>query len=201
MLPPDHLIAQEITGYQIFPENPTSSDEISLVVQTSFSFMDCRLDSLHEYYACGAFAFDGFYGTGFVSGDCSRSDTISIGTLPNGPYQISYRMYYLGWAQVDQIDTFITVGTTGIDHRFDEASVGLKITPNPSRGQVNIVVDNGPVDRLRIYSIAGITVFDSQIRKDGLNDNLDVSLTPGMYICVCFNGEIPLLRRKFIILN
>lgn len=195
------LIAQEITGYEIIPENPSNADEVILIVHTSFPFLDCRLDSLHNFYACGAFAFDGFYGTGFEIGDCSRSDTVSMGVLPNGPYQISYRMYYLGWAQVDQIDTFITVGTTGLVHLMEQDEPSLVIMPIPARGHVKISVESHQANRLLIHDNTGRPVFDQGIINDGTNADLNVSLPPGMYICTAFKDGSLVTSRRFIILE
>ena len=78
------LSAQEITGLEIYPKNITSNDEVLLIISTSFPFLDCSLDSVHEFTGCGALSFDGFYNTGFEVGECSRTDTINMGMLANG---------------------------------------------------------------------------------------------------------------------
>ena len=194
------LYAQEITGIEIIPEIISSNDDVFMVISTSFPFLDCSLDSIHEFFGCGALSWDGFYNTGFETGDCSRSDTINIGMLPNGPYLISYHMYYLGWAQVDQIDTFITVGTTGIEH-LKEGNSSIRIWPNPSHGMINISVEEQAVDRLMISSLDGMYSKEISFTEHTAQINNKLSLPPGMYICTSFSKDRPISRNKFIILE
>ena len=192
---------QQITGYEIYPEYPSNTDEVFLVIHGSFDFLDCRLDSIHEFYACGAYACDGFYGTSFTPGDCSCSDTISMGILPNGPCLITYRMYYLGWSQVDQIDTFITVGTTGIEHLAMAGPEKMLIAPNPSRGQFSVRQIPENTDRIHIHNTAGTLVYEHISDEFAVLDNLSVSLPAGTYICTAYRDHIPITRRKVIVLE
>jgi len=190
--------AQEISNFEIIPENPGTSDEVFFIVTTSFSFVDCTLDSVHHFYACGAYAMDAFYSTGFDLGDCERTDTISMGNLVTGPCMISFRMYYLGWSQVDQVDTFITVGSVGIDHLIQGSEKEIKIWPNPSYGRVNFSVENKLIDKLFITQITGNFKMVIDLKQENLNT---VSLLPGMYVCTAFHDEQPISVSKFIVMD
>jgi len=195
------VYTQEITHVALYPENPTNTDEILLIVSTSFPMLDCRLDSIHPYYACGAFSFDAFYNTGFQVGNCERTDTISLGVLENGFYLITYRMLYLGWSQVDQADTTITVGTTGVSSLTTDEDEILLIFPNPSKGNINIRADLDKIDKLRIVNASGSFVSDIDIdnaQADVLNA---ISLLPGLYICTAFNNGRPVSSTRFIVLD
>lgn len=192
------LNAQEITGIEILPENPGNTDEIRLVVHTAFPYSDCRLDSINPYFACGAFSYDAFYNTGFEMDSCESSDTVSLGVLNNGMYIISYRMYFLGWSQVDQADTFIVVGTTGLEH-LSGTENGLRIWPNPSHGNLNIQTSGLEADLLRIVNTA-----DGHTKKITLDSNVpiqqnEVSLKPGFYICTAFRNNAAVAVTKFIV--
>ena len=199
-LPTINLKAQEISGIEIYPENITNSDEVMMIITTSFPLTDCYLDSVNIFYACGAFSFDGFYSTGFNTGECERTDTMSLGVLANGPYLISYRMYYLGWAQVDQVDTFIVVGTTGIEH-LSNRDAALSIWPNPSPGRVNIGTDNRIFDRLTLSNIHGSFTKNIQLNNQLPNSINTISLPAGMYICTAFRNDQPISIKKFIVLD
>jgi hypothetical protein len=195
------IFSQEIAGIEIIPENPSGSDEVFLIVETSFPFLDCTLDSVHHFYACGAYALDGFYNTGFETGECQRTDTISLGNLPTGPCLITYRMYYLGWSQVDQIDTFITVGTVGIDKLVEQSSPNIKIWPNPSKGKINLEIKNKEIDKLTVRSISGTyseTIDLNLLTNKTINT---ISLQAGMYICTAYSKDYPISMSKFIVLE
>lgn len=195
------LYAQEITGIELIPENPSYTDEILLVVHTAFPYSDCSLDSIHPYFACGAFSYDAFYNTGFDSDSCERSDTISIGVLNNGMYVISYRMYFLGWSQVDQADTFIVVGTTGIEHRLAGQDNTIRIWPNPSYGKVNIQSQGMSADMIRIERLSG--GFSKEFKLDAITaiQQNEVYLQPGLYICTALKEKRILAVSKFIVLE
>ena len=150
------LFAQSISGIEIIPENPTNADEVMLIVHTSFEFEECGMDSIIPYFACGAFSFNGFYSSSFNTDTCFRSDTLSLGILENGMYILSYRMYYLGWTQVDQIDTSFVVGTTGLEKLSQQLErTQIKTWPNPSTGDVNILCRTPDIDKLVVHRMNG----------------------------------------------
>ena len=192
------LNAQEISSFEIIPANPSNTDEVFVIVGTTFPFLDCSLDSVNHFYACGAYALDAFYSTGFDVGECERIDTISLGTLLSVACIISFRMYYLGWAQVDQIDTFVTVGTVGIDHLVQNRNQGIKIWPNPSSGKVNISMEDESLDQLSISQVTGSHVQLIDLNKKSLNT---VYLSPGTYICTAYRQKQPISISRLIILK
>lgn len=194
------LKAQEITSFEIYPPNPSSSDEVRLIVGTSFFMQGCTLDSVVIYYACGAFALDGFYNTAFDPGACERTDTISLGMIANGGYALTYRMYYLGWTEVDKIDTSLTVGTTGLRHR-ELSENTIRIWPNPSNGNVNIEILENEVDAIRISNMSGSYLKEVQLENDEKNLLNILSLSPGMYICTASRNHKPVHTTKFIVLE
>lgn len=199
-LPSLKLKAQEITGIEIYPENISNTDEVLIMISTSFPLSDCHLDSVNIFYACGAFAFDGFYSTGFETADCERTDTISLGAQPDGLYIISYRMYYLGWSQVDQIDTFITVGATGLEHLTGN-DASINIWPNPAQGMVNIKTENNDIDRISLRSINGSFTKIIELSNQSPSSINTISLPAGMYICTSFRNDHPISIKKFIVLE
>jgi hypothetical protein len=188
--------AQEISGVEILPEYPTSADDILFVVSTTFPLQECRLDSLYTSSACGAFSYDAFYGTSFDIGDCERSDTIHLGQLQNGFYPITYRMYFMGWSQVDQVDTVVTVGAVGLSET-DKKEKPLKIWPNPSSGMVNIVPGSA-IDRIHIHTSSGQLVETYEINKRE-SEQISISLAAGLYICTPIRDGLPLRAHSLIV--
>lgn len=194
------LKAQEITSFEIYPAYPSNTDEVLLIVGTSFFMQGCALDSVVIYYACGAYALDGFYNTAFEPGDCERTDTISLGTIANGGYALTYRMYYLGWTEVDKVDTFLTVGTTGLEH-LDFVEESIRIWPNPSHGEINIEIQDNEIEALRISNITGSYQEEFDIKNEESNLLNILSLPAGLYICTASKHEKPVLSTKFIVLQ
>lgn len=196
------LFGQEITSFKFIPEYPTNTDEIQLVVHTSFPFSNCRLDSVHPYFACGAFSWDAFYNTDFDPDSCDRSDTLSLGTLSNGMWVVSFRMHYLGWSQVDQLDTSIIVGTTGLsDNALQGTDDLMNIWPNPSTGIVNIRAKNSDVDRILIKGLSGTYHKEIDVRaQNGIKQNT-VSLHAGIYICTAIAKDRTISVSKLIVLE
>lgn len=190
--------AQEIISVEILPEYPTSADEVLFVVSTSFPFLECRLDSLHPFFACGAFAYDAFYGSSFDTGLCERTDTVNLGVLEDGFYPITYRMYFLGWSQVDQVDTVISVGAVGLNEQKHNNSV-LKVWPNPSNGILNILPEE-KADRIHIYTYGGQLVETYEIGNREI-EQITVSLPAGLYICTPILDGKPLPAQRLIVLD
>jgi hypothetical protein len=194
------LFAQSISSIEIIPENPTSMDEVMLVVHTSFEFEDCRLDSLTPYFACGAFSFNGFYSSSFNADSCFRSDTLSLGVLENGMYIISYRMHYLGWTQVDHIDTSFVVGTTGLEKLVYQAErKQIKTWPNPSTGDVHIMCSTPDIDKIMVHSIHGqqCMILSKEDRSEIWQNT--ISLQAGNYICTAYKNDFPVAVTKIIV--
>lgn len=194
------LFGQSISGIEILPENPTNSDEVQLIVHTEFEFDECHLDSIVPYFACGAFTYNAFYSSNFTTDTCSRSDTVSLGVLTNGLYIISYRMYFFGWTQVDQLDTSIVVGTTGIgqaDHQNEKAQ--LKIWPNPSIGKVHIRCDIPEIDKLMIHSMTGRQIMSLSNENASEIWQNTISLQAGEYICTAYRNNLPVEVSKIIV--
>lgn len=189
---------QSISAVELLPENPTNADEVKLIVHTSFELAGCRLDSVTPYYACGAFSFNAYYSSDFDPDTCHRSDTISLGVLNNGMYVISYRMYYFGWTQVDQADTMIVVGTTGLNEKDDRAKE-LSIWPNPSVGQVNILARSPEIDRIIIRRISGSV--SQELRKEGISEiwQNTISLQAGSYVCTAYSEDLPVATARIIV--
>jgi len=195
------LQAQEIISVEITPEYPSNTEEIFLIVETSIPFLECRLDSVHPFYACGAFSFDAFYGSSFDIGSCERTDTLSLGILTNGLYVISYRMYFLGWSQVDQVDTSLTVGTTRISEVSSYHDQILKIWPNPSNERVNFSTDKYSVDQIRISNTSGSYDKILNIDPAGADRLNTLSLPSGLYICTALSNGRIISTEKFIVLK
>jgi hypothetical protein len=195
------LHSQEISDFRIYPENQSNTDEVLLIITTSFPLTDCRLDSVHEFYACGAFAFDGFYNTGFTPGNCERTDTINLGILSDGMYIISYRMLYLGWTEVDKVDTLIVVGTTGINASAAETAEAFYIWPNPSKGRVSVNLRDNKIERLCILDASGTYHKEFLLNRKNRHSINDIYLSAGLYFCVGFSNNHKVHTSKFIVLE
>lgn len=172
-----------IDSLKIIPINPTTSDEIELIVYTTFQTGDCDLNT-------PAITFDGNeisvmlnYTVGDYTAICHSVDTVSIGNLDPGDYDLTALLTVNLLEAIFDSDTIgFAVGNV---LSVSGLSVGneVGVYPNPFHTELTIKSSNGVDLRyVEIYSLLGEKVFRKEISS---NSPIDASHLPaGLYIAV-----------------
>jgi hypothetical protein len=94
---------QAINSIQIIPSNPTSSDFVYAIVNSSMNTSMCWLTTSNISNAANFHSISGFHCSGLLQQICTRNDTFALGLLPQGYHSVDYSMYYnnLGFGQTE----------------------------------------------------------------------------------------------------
>lgn len=198
--------SQSIINLSVYPQNATSSDEITLVSETLFGSGPCILDS--SFIAINGYDIrcDGYFSTGMLTVMCTSFDTFNLGPLSDGTYQLHYNLYHPSSNPTIKDSTTIvfTIGSVGLKENALNCN-GL-IYPNPSDGKVFMDMSSFYEEKEIVLSLS--TMNGKEIKKIKLNTtkpeiSIDLSeLTQGTYIYECyFPAGNRSLHGKLIILR
>lgn len=171
-----------IDSMKIIPENPTENDEVKVIVYATFSSGDCLLENHTIDLQNGIITMNLIYTVGMATYICHSTDTLSIGTLSAGDYELQAGLY-TGPGQSSDNETllFSVGGTLGITETDDETNV--TIYPNPVQNQL-MVMTNETVEKIEIRSVSGQIM---SVEQQFLNGQMIIDLSmlsDGIYFIV-----------------
>lgn len=130
------LFAQfgQITSIQLLPANPTDADQVKAVVEVMLGTSPCTLDNSTSTIAGNSIQLHNFYCGGMLQTICGRTDTIDLGTLAAGTYNLAVSMA-VGCGPYTQVDSsttnsFIVSVFSGLS--FLTAQQNFTLYPNPT---------------------------------------------------------------------
>jgi hypothetical protein len=186
----------------IIPQFPTINDTIFLVNIFVNPNGGSSLDSSFiNYYPSDIFV-DFFYAAYITY--FPAIDTINIGTLPAGDYELFLNMYLcasIGCVSWDTLYRNIEFTVTEVNSLFEINNIydkPIKVYPNPALNQINIKYPNDLIiSSIKLYAITGRLIKTFPKEEKQLNIS---GLPAGLYILyVEANGKI--FREKIIIDN
>jgi hypothetical protein len=134
------LFAQfgQITAVQIIPANPTDVDQVKAVVEVMLGSSPCNLDNAVSNINGNNIELNNYYCEGMLTTICSRTDTISIGTLAAGMYSLDVNIA-TGCGPYVSVDSALSNGFTvsvfsGVAH-IEKESI-FSISPNPTNNSI-----------------------------------------------------------------
>lgn len=182
------LIAQTVSSIATLPASATSTDNIKIVVTTSFPGGACSLfSSFNPTTSNDTIIAEGIYCYESNAGGCSSTDTFTIGQLAAGNWTVRFRLTStdsgapcgsVGFSLKDiEIYNFtVTNGTTGI---APQSTAAVYHAPNPVTGNVTFSVENNTTQSTGIIlrDISGKTVQTASFSK-GSPLIMDISQLP-----------------------
>ncbi len=189
-----------ISDLEVLPENPDSSDSISIVCQ---SFSSTRCPIVLESYTIDISNFKinihAYYQGGIWGMQCFSSDTINIGKLNNGNYELIYHL-----ETIDSLDTYIH--SKQLDFFVDNESWIQKlktdslinIYPNPANQTIKIdLKGNKDINAIKLFSIDG-KLIKTYPKSSTL---LHISEVPhGQYYLFIRLNDESVVKKKIIII-
>lgn len=82
-----------INNLEVHPDDPTSEDDIKIIANTQFGNSPCGLDSSDMSSSNGTLNMNAYYSSGFMPAICNSEDTISVGQIHGGSYQLIFNLY------------------------------------------------------------------------------------------------------------
>lgn len=186
-----------IDSLEIIPENPTVNDEIKVVCYTTFPSGPCELSDHSFDIQGGSITLLLDYTVGGATYICHSVDTLSIGNLGMGDYELEAGLT-IDHLQDTIFDThtiyFSVESDLGIPETISNSH--LSIYPNPFQNELTIAT-NVVIDKMEIFSVFGqeITLAESGIQ----DKQMDVShLENGIYLFILTDSKGNKYSKKVI---
>ncbi len=116
----------------------------------------------------------------------------------SGPYfsQLRYRNTAEGECGTPFNLADIIIGVREFDAAFDAQ---FRVFPNPTSGQLNVVLPSTADYQVRLYNLAGSQVQSQQMRGGSRQSLFTETLPAGSYLLVVFEGTHAVARRKIMV--
>lgn len=159
------LFAQfgQVTAVQIIPANPTDADQIKAVVEVMLGSSPCTLDNAVSNLNGNSIELNNYYCEGMLTMICSRTDTINLGTLPAGIYNLDVNIA-TGCGPYTPVDSALSNGF--IVSLFSEIAAikrenKFSLFPNPTyHSMVNLQSYSSNPYSIICYNSVGQELFE-----------------------------------------
>jgi hypothetical protein len=178
------LFAQlpNIQSLFIIPSNPTTEDTVKVVAETVFPSGDCHLTWSSISISGGTIDVYAQHTLGMMTYICSSTDTLTLGKLESGNYNLLYHLSCAPYPTGSDLDSIYFTVQTYTGKETKSPQLPFTLYPNPAHDIVNIQLPDNASD-------AEIIVTDIQGREQiRLTSNLgqaemDMShLAKGVYL-------------------
>jgi hypothetical protein len=185
----------------LIPPNPTSTSILKLVSKITTANQSIIVDQNFLTVAGSAIKTRACYWQGMAPATQTYIDTLVIGQLPVGNYQIIQKAYLSGAQQhctnpIDSnsaISTFSVNAPSTTDIREKILNKKVNIYPNPSSGGVFINGVSGAAE-VSVFSINGILMMKALINNKPLELH---NLPNGLYL-ILISDKDKIYTEKFI---
>jgi hypothetical protein len=198
----DNLKAQlpAINKLVIIPANPTSNDIVKVIGYTTFSSGGCPLTSSSLKINGTKITLHVCHTPGILTVICNSTDTLIIGKLDAGVYELHYYLYDARMLAHYDLDTvYFTVQLAVGLQLSDNSGQKIDAYPNPVSKEINLEFKNHSAEGYNIsfYSVTGQKLKTIKESKNIIK--IDISdLADGIYFMVISNEQEKLWSQKII---
>lgn len=126
-----------IDSLYIVPGQPTINDEIQLVIMALHNMTQCYLDTAYVGVVQNEIHIETDYFTGWGGSFCLTKDTVSLGMLSEGHYELWAYFDHNNFQDLDSLSFFVGTPTNIAANKQPE--IKLNLFPNPlASGTLNI---------------------------------------------------------------
>jgi len=197
---PSIAINNSIDSIAILPPNPTTTDTVKVISYTSFGYTPCSLANPSFNIVDTNITVYTSYTTGIAPTLCTSIDTLTIGKLNVGNYELTFHLADTAPPTTYDIDTIIfTVQQPSGLQPTEYSEQEIKVYPNPTTSEINIELKTHSTDRheIDIYSLLGQKI--NTVKTDKNNVLIDISdLTEGVYFIFITDGYDKRWTKKII---
>lgn len=194
-----------IDSLYIVPDEPSETDEIQLVIHATLHATPCHLveDSVEIVVNENQIQIVTAYWTGWGAAGCYSIDTISLGQLAAGHYDLTAYFDHEIFTDEDSLSFFVGAPTnTAVNH---ESNLQLNIFPNPLKSttlNVNYTLDAFSEIHMEIHDLTGKILIqkNSGPQQTGEhNVEMDLKNLPkGLYFLRLDTGESVHLEKLIV---
>jgi hypothetical protein len=192
-----------IDSLKIIPANPTANDIVKIIAFTSWYINPCTLTSYSLNDTNNQITVIAIHSGAGIFMPCSSIDTLTIGVLNAGNYELTYNLADTFWTVIYDIDTIIfTVQQASGLQQIDNSDQRIKVYPNPFSTSTTIFIDDKLLTstiEIRMYDI-----FGREIKRMTKTKNKEITitkdnLTGGLYFIKIMQNDKIIDSKKIII--
>lgn len=172
-----------IDTIKIIPANPVAGDEVKAIYHTVFPSGGCQLENYSITQNGNLIILDLEYNPGMLTYICHDSDTISLGNLDAGYYQLITNLIAepMGPAVDIEINYFTVGEALSVDKN---AFSDLSVYPNPFEKEI-VIRTSKRIEKAAVYAISGQKVLDLNLSGFVSNQSIPLpGLKSGSYLLV-----------------
>lgn len=167
-----------IDSLKMIPNNPTIADEIKIVCYTTFSSGSCDMQNHYVTVQGNQITLNLEYSPGAATYICNDVDTVSLGNLDAGDYELDVNLIIMPMDVIEDHDTlYFSIGNLlGINENSNNFDVSVH--PNPFNKELRIETD-ATIEKIELNSISGQKVskeltfaYDKKIDLSDLKDGI-----------------------------
>jgi len=199
------LYAQTIIGFHTLPANPTTADDIYVLVDCRFNSSGCSYHTGGQsFFTTDSIGAWSLHCLGPLAALCDYTDTFHLCMLATGNYSFSFQLdegfggppCTPGFAPGPDSSFVFTVSLTTSEKEIEKE--GVNIYPNPASNELRIQNAESGIDAVKIYNAMGQIILSQKLTAQNQAQTvIDIStLLTGMYIAELKAGEKS-LRKIF----
>ncbi|MFM7216431.1 MAG: hypothetical protein ACKO1U_00280 [Bacteroidota bacterium] len=180
------LTAQNLQNVSLLPPNPTSVDTVKVVAELMFTSGGCDLVSSYSAVTGSQIDVEVKHCAGLLAVICYATDTISLGILQPGAYQLNFSALTGTYDFNGNCTNFQSGGqqslqfqVTGTSGSTQTTKIPLSLRFDPDNHQL-ILQGTDSRYRLRITDLTGRTIFNEWVSTGLIT--MDRTLGQGIYI-------------------
>lgn len=197
--------AQSINSLQLFPSNPTTLDNISIIANVSFPSGNCDSKELNHLVNLNQISANAIHCLGALTFICQDADTFNIGSLNAGNYTFYYQLDAgvapspctpgIVAGPTDSIQFSVTLASGLEQLNSDEISVG----PNPANSFLDLnFKKSGNISKtIGVFSLDGRLlkqiVTSQNTERISINEYQD-----GVYLLRVLTSDNYIFHYKFV---
>ena len=167
-----------IDSLKMIPQNPTSADEIKIICYATFPSGSCDMDNHFVTIQGNQITLNLEYSPGAATYICNDVDTVSLGNLDAGDYELDVNLIIMPMDTIEDQDTlYFSIGNLlGINEHPNNFDV--TVHPNPFNKELRIQTD-AIIEKVELNSISGQKVskeiylaYDKKIDLSDIKDGI-----------------------------
>jgi hypothetical protein len=187
-----------IDSLKIRPSSPVTSDIVKVIAYTTFSSGGCRLTDSSFNIISSTINVYASHTLGMLTYICKSTDTLTIGRLSSGTYDLVYHLTGITSRTVSDVKTVrFSVGqsTDLVQPRNDSSRI--RIYPNPASTEINVDMSMIPANRksIEIFSSSGQKIKTITTEKNLISIGLSNLASGYYYIEISFEDGRRWVRR------
>lgn len=194
-----------IDSLRIIPANPTAADNVKIISNTTFPSGGCPLTSSYVNIMGTTITVSVSHTLGFLQYICISKDTLTIGILNAGTYELTYNLYLTdttGPPILYDIDTiiFIVKQPSGFQPT-DYSEQKINVYPNPTKDKMFIEFSSQRFSAVMIELVNKFGTKVYQQTKPGNTNTIEINVNVypnGFYFIKVYSNET-VLTKKIII--